>query len=624
MKTKTLLLFALIFCSLHGKASAIPDTLLHKYWRNLFNNALLTNNLTPVRYQTDIRVELRGQVTPEDKIILYSVIRQLKPLIQSVQIDTVSRGGNLVLCLNTIHQRNENSILQGRIHHMLHVVKYRPDESFRQKQERYLNAILSSIVPHGQSYHPWADKSVFLRQAKISSLIIDTLNSRSIQRMEDFGLSKNTKDQIVSQIQSGSIRISKFTPITIYSNSQSGLTPSDRFYIETIYAKDAESRIRQAAIDNFGYSKYYQYRFRAEIKLFNQIYPLVLKAFLAILFLFIAYRRNMHQSRFSYLLVGWGIFFIITLFLDIINLSLTRNFGFEDAFSSEFMLQWGGATVAINLMFWFNRFMRKFGLSEHLRLILTTALIFVFGAFVVTFFYEKIDFLYAFAAIISVLFYITNRFILKQREALRLKDEELSRLHAVKVQAELQALQNQINPHFLFNSLNSISHLIRVDAPRAEQMTVLLSDLFRYLLSRDNRNFVPLHEELAVVAKYLEIEKIRFADKLDFTITSDEEASQSLVPRLIIQPLAENAIKHGISQMTEKGIITIEAHLAGNLLTVTVADNGPDFPDLPTGGTGLQNIAERLQLIYGSAAGIAWQNKPRKSITITIPQPKNR
>jgi LytS/YehU family sensor histidine kinase len=198
------------------------------------------------------------------------------------------------------------------------------------------------------------------------------------------------------------------------------------------------------------------------------------------------------------------------------------------------------------------------------------------------------------------------------------KDVELAKMKELKNQAELNALHSRINPHFLYNSLNSIASLAHINPDKTENMAVALSELFRYSINKENKTYVTVKEELEMVKKYLEIEKTRFGDKLNYTIIADEMVKEKLIPKFLIQPLAENAIKHGLSKITEAGRIAIEVKQLENDLVIAIFDSGPDFPEEPVSGYGLQNLNDKLEIIYGKDAFISWENGENKHFKITI------
>ena len=213
--------------------------------------------------------------------------------------------------------------------------------------------------------------------------------------------------------------------------------------------------------------------------------------------------------------------------------------------------------------------------------------------------------------------YIYTR--IKSESIIRKKDLELARVNELHKQAELQSLRAKINPHFLYNALNSIASLATTDARKTEQMALALSDFFKYAINREQKQLNTLSEELNAIRTYLEIEKVRFGDRLSFEIDCPTDLLDIQIPQLLIQPLVENAIKHGLSQITDNGLIRIVIAKANDLLKIRVYDNGPDFPDGPLTGFGIQNTQERIALLYGAKASINWQNGVEKHIEISIP-----
>lgn len=198
------------------------------------------------------------------------------------------------------------------------------------------------------------------------------------------------------------------------------------------------------------------------------------------------------------------------------------------------------------------------------------------------------------------------------------KDIELSRLREAKSEAEVKALQSQINPHFLYNALNSIASLAHTDADKTEKMALSLSDLFRHSINRKGEKVNTLGDELSLVHNYLEIEQIRFGDRLDFSIDVDDDLLKVEIPMFVLQPLVENAIKHGISKIEDKGKIVLKVDRKDKGILISIQDNGPDFPEGLLSGHGLQTVYDLLRFSYGDKAEMSWRNEPQKEITIFI------
>jgi signal transduction histidine kinase len=197
-------------------------------------------------------------------------------------------------------------------------------------------------------------------------------------------------------------------------------------------------------------------------------------------------------------------------------------------------------------------------------------------------------------------------------------------LRELAVSAQLAALRAQVNPHFFFNSLNSIAQLISTDPAKAEACVERLAEIFRYMLTRTTTEFVPLADELQIAEAYLDIERARFGDDLVVTEEIDERARPLLLPGLILQPLIENAVKHGISQKIGGGSVLIRAALDNGTLNLTVHDTGVGIK--PRGreferGIGLRNVRDRLVKLYGPdyAPSITSADGEGTTVTLRIP-----
>lgn len=177
--------------------------------------------------------------------------------------------------------------------------------------------------------------------------------------------------------------------------------------------------------------------------------------------------------------------------------------------------------------------------------------------------------------------------------------------------SELKALRAQVNPHFLFNALNTIASLIPRHPDRAEKTIEQLAEVFRYTLRRSDREWVTLEEELEAVRAYLDVEQERFGDRLVVRVASTDEAMDVRIPAMVVQTLVENAVKHGVGGIRTQAVVEIEAGIDASGISIQVRDNGPGFPATAlgafpagNGGYGLRNIRERLQGHYGDAASL--------------------
>lgn len=220
--------------------------------------------------------------------------------------------------------------------------------------------------------------------------------------------------------------------------------------------------------------------------------------------------------------------------------------------------------------------------------------------------------------IVAVLRALISYFIFKERNLIIENEKKLSNLRELKAKAELKSLQSQINPHFLYNSLNSIASLAPIDSVKTQKMAHSLSDLFKYSINRKGKKMSTVKDEIEMVTSYLSIEKIRFGDRLQFDIEVDKSLENYEIPLFLIQPLVENAVKHGISQNEGNGQIILKIEKLTDELVISVKDNGPNFPEGLVSGHGLQTVYDLLRLSYGDKASLNWTNTPEKIISITI------
>ena len=207
-------------------------------------------------------------------------------------------------------------------------------------------------------------------------------------------------------------------------------------------------------------------------------------------------------------------------------------------------------------------------------------------------------------------------------------EKQLEAQHVRLTEARLAALTNQINPHFLFNTLNSVSTLIRLDPDRARSMIYKLSHILRRLL-RKTDNLSPLREEVSFIDDYLAIEMVRFGDKLRFQKEIDERTLDLLVPSMILQPIIENSIKHGLSNKVEGGAVRLRAWLSDARLYISIEDDGLGMQQeklanlfAGEGGIGVTNVNERLRVLFGRRYRMTVDSKPGEGTKTLIEIPE--
>jgi signal transduction histidine kinase len=204
---------------------------------------------------------------------------------------------------------------------------------------------------------------------------------------------------------------------------------------------------------------------------------------------------------------------------------------------------------------------------------------------------------------------------------------EAARLQTQLVQAQLQALKMQLHPHFLFNTLHTISALVHEDPESAERTVARLSDLLRISLESSGVQEVPLRQELSFVQLYLSIEKTRFEERLSVEFRIDDDVGDAMVPSLVLQPLVENAIRHGLASQTCGGTVAIEAEREGTHLILRVRDNGCGLPPDPIQrrqGLGIANTRARLERLYGNTQSFVLRSLSPSGVEARIVLPFRR
>ncbi|QIL41255.1 hypothetical protein G7074_19485 [Pedobacter sp. HDW13] len=219
----------------------------------------------------------------------------------------------------------------------------------------------------------------------------------------------------------------------------------------------------------------------------------------------------------------------------------------------------------------------------------------------------------------ALAFAFYNYYIYNNRLKFREKELQIVRLQQQLSQSQLDALSSKINPHFLYNALNSIAGLATSDGLKTRSMAIALSKFFRYNVNKEESNYVSVSEEMEMVLTYLEIEKIRFDERLNYSYNIPNELEDELIPRHILQPLVENAVKHG--GQTDNLEINIVMKKDEKNIVLQVADNGKPFDQDFSPGYGIKSLYDKLDLLTSGQYEIAFENHP-KQVNITIGEHK--
>ena len=206
--------------------------------------------------------------------------------------------------------------------------------------------------------------------------------------------------------------------------------------------------------------------------------------------------------------------------------------------------------------------------------------------------------------------------------ALRTKERDEAQARRLATEAQLSALESRVQPHFLFNTLNSIAALVHDDPSRAEKMTTDLAALMRSSLDQQSTPLLPLDDELRVVRTYLEIERVRFGDRLRYRIDADPALGATPVPRLALQTLVENSVKYAVSPLREGATIVVRAEQDGDRVRLSVQDDGPGFDaSAPPDGHGIALLRARLAMLFEGRATLTIDGTPRDTrVIVDVPR----
>ncbi|MFB6340144.1 sensor histidine kinase [Saccharicrinis sp. FJH62] len=416
----------------------------------------------------------------------------------------------------------------------------------------------------------------------------------------------------------------------------------DKFLLFKLYLQDVNKQYKNYFLEYHSWMEYYIYFINEFLSGFSyKIITFIIGLILFLVFLKSVFIRSYKSTIMSYILPGLTIFAILYLTMVLNEIPLIFTFGKENYNDFRHVTRLSGYLVnnfivlIISISFFtctlyiienyllpLKAFRKRKVLFQALTLpflIVTTilSLILLTGTHIhlAGLLAKVLTWGITFSVARGIWLFLNNISDLKLKE----KEVEISRLKEQKSQAELQALHSRINPHFLYNSLNTIAGLAHSNPDKTEQMALSLSDLFRYTINRNGEQMSSVKEEMMMVETYLDIEKIRFGQRMTFTIDVDQDLKELLIPKYIIQPLVENAVKHGISKINGAGNIGISVRSDKDDLLIEIFDNGPAFDEGLVSGYGLQSVFDILELTYASRASMHWENEPRKFIQITIP-----
>lgn len=582
----------------------------------------MEKNAPDIRWKGDISIKLFGSYSQTDSLMIENSIKILNELCETVKlsITTKDRGNLELIYLDSINDKVYESIIYIKNDrasywsYNFNTYRINKNESFTAPLHFNL-AIRSELVP--EKYR--------------QNFLTNTLAHALYPNFLDFSYTfKNGRE------------ISK-RPISIFSSDTPGgiqpfyqeFSPFDRQLIKTVYASNY-TELLPIAKKQF----YVPPTWLLDNSKIIMVFPFVLALFLFTGLIILFYKKLgvKIQNR----LLQFNVVSVLALLIVGILASLyyvtAEKLG--DPYFSFFNIIDIAASILISLILGLPALnvIRLIELAIHrktqykyfkvLLLFLSTSLIPIFTCFAIYYFsplkssgktgINILSIVFLVFVIIGIIRALISFFILKEKEMKIGNEMKLSALRELKTKAELNALHSRINPHFLYNSLNSIAGLAHDDADKTEHMALSLSKLFRYSINKDQSDWTTFKEELEMVKIYLDVEKVRFDDRLSYSVELPTELENYKIPRFIIQPLVENAVKHGISKSVESGQIKVVVTPDGRTVFIAVSDDGPPFPNDLAPGFGIQSIYDKLEILYKNKFEMNFTNSPQKQVLIRL------
>ena len=573
------------------------STMSNKPSWDYIKTSFLTKDYTASTFKKDIKIQLSGNYSIGDSIFVSAIVTELKGIIKSVDVYMVSNEGNLKLTIDGDSTRTsvfDDGIRRGGVFSLSDTdgavgkvgIKLNFDSIISQeKRNKAIQyKLVQSLIPLCSFYH----KTV----AEVKEINPNGIFSQSDYKQVSF----NQFDKaVITMLYLDDFykQFFKRFPFEFinYVRKITFIKKSSRYF---------NSNMSLILLLLYGVIilRFWNFNGRTKMWLKNGIngmiltFPLFILQFGEILLL-----HNKQGLIFPAFLILTLLFFI--LFIGLLSgsfsyllekLILPNNKHKLFVYISQFAFTFLGGLLAIYCL---NQFYKN------------------------TYGYREVLAIYAFAiaAVRTGLNFLKDKSYLEIRE----KELQLAKMEELKSKAELQAIQSRINPHFLYNSLNSIASLAINNPEITRKMALSLSEFCRFTLNKTNSDNVLVKDEVKMVSSYLEIEKVRFGEKLNFSFRVDENINNLGIPRFIILPLIENTIKHSASKMTNTCEIQLQIESESGGISITVSDNGPSFPELPVYGYGLQSIFDKLEILYAGNAKINWENTPYKKICIWLP-----
>ena len=610
MKTKIILsalLFITTLTQINANNSNLNSETETQYWKFIKERLFDGENQYASKFQNSIYINLQSDCK-EDSLIVSNLIEELRTLIPNKILDFA------VLPRKT----NPN---------------WGVEEIFISVNRKTLSSngfIKRSKDINGNQIFYDGFKGVFQSDIYAQHVMVflnDTVSQSQRKRYIEYAIIRSLATVKGSHQETG-----VFFPGSIfndfeYSPHNTNFSKVDKFLLQKLYSEDFKDQFKTYLTENYSRRYYRDFLFEESYRSIKSLISIIL----IILTLGFSYKtilfRNYKHQILNYIVIGILIgttaslirlilYFVASKYVNLWSTNLIEA-GSLILLSVVFsIILYIVEKYLINSKASFNK--KIFLKIVSLFLLICIPLIIIKLTMSMYFDSPRIINLLTFGLVLA----IGRGFLLYLKElgdsTIRKKDFELIKLKELNTDAEMQSLNAKINPHFLYNSLNSIVGLVRTNPDKTEKMAIALSDLYKYSTNRSGEQTTSIQKEVEMVLAYLEIEKIRFGERLKYSIQVDSDVQETLIPRNIIQPLVENAIKHGISYVEDEGHIELSIKKTQEKIEIIICDNGPDFPEGLASGFGLKSIQDIIKLYYKGKAQLSWQNEPSKMVVIEI------
>jgi len=642
-----LILVSIAYLVLNNRSSKInktnnfPDIKKNKQWEYVKERVFNGYNNRFYNYKGPILINLRN-ASPKDSLAVNQIVKELQDLLphKTISYFTDFVGKDLQEKNRAVR---DTTLVKGYRYGLLkaltinyvfkhvtgkHWVSSVEDKSFfhdYKDSKNYISKNLQSNTNQGKTVsgltRVWcflrfkSHQTVAQRKAVITVHLVRTLACAYYFKLKRGNENVNSENAILNS------KRPRYPNVTF--------TYLDKFLLQKLYAPDFVDTFKAYMFKTYPWNYASSYISKSKTQIIALWVCALITVFLFVLLFSLFYNRKYQYRLLIYfvplLLVFISVLHVIYLYQYIINhmdfLTIKHYIGYL------VLLPVTALVISILLML-IDRFIVKSSMGITLQIALKMGFTFMVLLIPMLFvlikensienWFFKINTFLLMVVVLTILRGVVLYLDYFSSNLIRQKDVELSQLKFLKSEAEVKLLQSQINPHFLYNALNSIASLASINASKTEKMALSLSDLFKYTINREDKKYSTIIDEVTMVENYLEVEKIRFGDRLNYKIDVLEDIKDKQIPMFIIQPLVENAIKHGVSKIEEYGEIVLIISKQKNNLKIQVLDNGPLFSKGLVSGHGLQTVHDLLHLTYGENAFINIENSPKKCISINI------